>query len=101
MNNEVKTKAPRKNLNVNMKVIEADSLLEIIRSIGLDTVGDMAQIILKHPEVIEAFKPHVAEQMKYLDKVPLVKETALEKRLRVLRQLDPEKYKKIVGMTEE
>ena len=105
MNNEenVKSrggKAPRKSFGISLKETEAEMLIGRIRSLGLDTMGDLVQIMVKHPEVLDHFKPYVKEQMKYLEKTPISSETALEKRLRVLKQLDPEKYKKIVGMTE-
>jgi inhibitor of KinA sporulation pathway (predicted exonuclease) len=56
---------------------------------------------VKYPEAAEALRPFAKLHMKYLDKTPALSETALEKRLRVLKQLDPEKYKKIVGSIEE
>ena len=107
MNNEesnVKSrggKAPRKAFQINMKVTDADILVERVQSIGLGTVGDVVQILVKYPEAIELLKPFAKLHMKYLDKTPALSETALEKRLRVLKQLDPEKYKKIVGSIEE
>ena len=97
----IEEKEPRKTLHLNMKVSEADILLERVQSIGLGTMGDVAQILVKHPEAIELLRPFAKVQMKYLEKAPILSETALEKRLRVLKQLDPEKYKKIVGTVEE
>lgn len=106
MNNEesnVKSrggKAPRKSVSINMKVTDANILVERVQAIGLVTLGDVAHILVKYPEAAEALRPFAKLHMKYLDKTPALSETALEKRLRVLKQLDPEKYKKIVGMTE-
>ena len=92
--------SPRRAVAINMKVTDLEILLERIQSIGLGTVGDVAQILVKHPEAIELLRPFAKVQMKYLEKAPILSETALEKRLRVLKQLDPEKYKKIVGTVE-
>ena len=94
-------KEPRKSMNVSLKASEGEKLLQAIQAIGLGTMGDLVQIMVKHPEVLAHFKPYVKEQMKYLEKTPISSETALEKRLRVLKQLDPEKYKKILGSIEE
>ena len=96
-------KAPRKNTSINMKVSETEILMERIKSVGLATLGDVAQIIVKHPEVIEAFRPHAEEQMKPVRTAtgdPVIGKK-LEMSLKALRETNPEKFKKLIEKIEE
>lgn len=92
-----KQKQPRKAFQINMKVTDADILVERVQSIGLGTVGDVVQILVKYPEAIEALRPFAKLQMSYLDTT--MTSIRLQRRLEIMQRIAPEKFEQLMKET--
>lgn len=99
MKTEKPTKEKRKPIQINLKESEALLFQERLKTIGLGTAGDLAQMIIKCPEAIEALRPYVKEQMKYVEKMINNTRRTTEYRLSAMKKFAPEKFEELMKET--